>query len=101
MIFNCLTLKDNGILDFGSNINYNIKQLSFQYTGDEDYSNWKDNKNEFTSIVDHIKESNIHFKLQKFSIFECNVKRNEVDLPGVEVVDKFWHSLKTSEMGNE
>ena len=45
LVFDGLTLLKSGTIDFGKNIDYKIKQLSLQNTGDEEYSDWRQNNN--------------------------------------------------------
>ena len=75
-------------MDFGSDVNYNIKQLSLQNTGDICNSNWKDDKSELNLIVEQLVKSNVHNQLQKFNIKECNADIKDIDLPGVKIVEE-------------
>ena len=60
-------------LDFGSDLNYKTKFLSFQTWGRTDYSqnttDWKTDSSKFSLIVDAIGNSGLKASLQKLGIF--------------------------------
>ena len=92
LIFSCLTLSEDGKLDFGKNENYRIKEFSLQMAGNKNYSNWTSDSTGLYRIVAQIKKSNIHEKLEKFNINGCNADLAEEDLQGVEIVHEMWKS---------
>ena len=90
LIFSCLTLSESGTLDLGKNKNYRIKEFSLQMAGNENYSNWTSDRTGLYLIVDQIKKSNMHKKLEKFNINGCNTDLTEEDLPEVKIVHEWW-----------
>ena len=88
LIFYGLRLSKSGKINLGRNISYKIKKLSFQETGLIKYSNWSEDKTEFNCIVEQIINSNIHKQLQKLNILNCNIDIEDMDIPGVELVEE-------------
>ena len=84
LVFDGLTLLKRGTIDFGKNIDYKIKQLSLQNTGDEEYSDWRQDNNEFSQIVKQILESYMSFSLKVFNIHRCNVDIDHFELSEVD-----------------
>ena len=89
LVFSCLKFIKSGTIDFGKNIDYNINTLSLQYTGRIYNSDWREDKRELNSIVEQIKQSNMHHQLQYFGLYYCNVDPDDVDLPGVNINQEF------------
>ena len=90
LIFDCLTLSNKGTINFGKHISYDISRLSLQQTGDKNYSDWREDKSTFYTIVEQIKKSHIHENLRELSIKKCNIDSDDVDLPGVKIVQEVW-----------
>ena len=59
-------------LDFNIDSEYNISELSFQYSGDYDRSNWKLKRNELVSILKAINNCGLKNSLQKISLYNWN-----------------------------
>ena len=72
IVFDCCCIHCSSGLDFGADLSYNTKFLSFQHWGNTYYeertTDWKADPSKFSLIVDAIGNSGLKASLQKLSI---------------------------------
>ena len=72
IVFNCCCIYCSSDLDFGANLSYKTKSLSFQLWGDARYEKrktiWMKDPPSFSNIVNAISDSGLGTSLQKLSI---------------------------------
>ena len=81
----------SGTIDLGKDLNYNIKLVSFEYTGHSTNSDWAKNKEQFRNIIRCIKESGLSLSLNTLSLYECGVNIHDVNLEGVDI-NTSWYN---------
>ena len=89
LIFHGLHFGEEGKINFGSDINYNIKNLSLQ-NSEVGYHTWNEKMSWFFDVVQEIKNSNMHKNLESLNICGLTVDKYQVDLPGIQIVTKPW-----------
>ena len=73
LIFSCLRLRKRGTINFGNDIDYNIKKFGLQWSGHRLYSDWRYDKSQLFYIVEEMKKSNIHNKLEFFNVIHSKI----------------------------
>ena len=86
LVFHGLKLHKTGKIDFGSDLDYKIKVLSFQWSGEEVFCNWKKDKTEFDTIYIKIKKSELHKNLKTLDLYNCGIDTDGLDFFGVLII---------------
>ena len=89
LIFNHLHFEEEGKINLGLGINYNIRNLSLQYS-ELGYRTWNEKMSWFFDVVQEIKNSNMHKNLESLNICGLKVDIDQVDLPGIHIATKPW-----------
>ena len=71
LIFRGLRFIKSGTIQFGRDIDYNIKFFSVFWSGHSTYNNWAVDDSQLRDIVKEIKQSNMEKQLQTFDIHQC------------------------------
>ena len=87
LILDYTVIHKSGTIDFGQNLSYSTQLIGFQNTGWSGYSNWKTNRNQFDSIVQAIKSSDLNNSLQTLNLRYCDITRSSVNLPNITIDD--------------
>ena len=59
-----------GTIDFGDDIIYSTKFISFEWTGHKDNSNWFSNFDQFDQIIQAIKDTDLYRSLETISLYQ-------------------------------
>ena len=81
LILRGATIVNCGNIDFGKDLAYKIRFISFENTGRQEYSNWKKNKIQYNQIIDAIKNSGLFNSLNSLCLYESGVDISEANLP--------------------
>ena len=107
IVFHFWSIHCSSGLDFGTDLSYNIKFLSFQKWGDTRYkertTDWKANPSKFSLIVDAIGSSGLKESLEKLSIYynqtlsasKVQEDLNAKDMSHISVVEESPYPLKS------
>ena len=76
----CKIVIDNN-LDFGHNLTYSTKCISFMGTGFQhnDYANWNNNQSDLVKILQAIKSSPLFCSLESINLRNCGLKSDEIE----------------------
>ena len=105
IVFNFCDIHCSSGLDFGANLSYNTKFLSFQQWGStgrkEKTTDWKTDSSKFSNIVDAIGNSGLRTSLEKLSIagnptlfkFKLQVELSAKNMSHISVVEEYSSPL--------
>ena len=65
-------------IDFGNDVQYSIKYLSFRWTGKSAKSDWGKNKSDMKTVMKAICKSSLKDSLQEINVHQCQVTIQEV-----------------------
>ena len=106
IVFNFCCIHCSSGLEFGANLSYKTKFLSFEFWGSNDYeertTDWKTDPLTFSLIVDAIGSSGLRTSLEKLSIYdsptlsasEIQKELNAKGMPHISVVEQYSNQLE-------